>query len=78
LLRCVDRLPPGSAAVLDLGATTYLASAGVGMVLEALARAGDAGVGLRLRTRDGTAPARILDLAGVGSQTAGTAAPPSS
>jgi anti-anti-sigma factor len=78
VLRCVDRLPPGSAAVLDLRATTYLASAGVGMVLEALARAGDAGVGLRVRTRDGTAPARILDLAGVGSQTAGTAAPPPS
>jgi anti-anti-sigma factor len=78
LLRCVDRLPQGSAAVLDLRATTYLASAGVGMVLEALARAGDAGVGLRVRTRDGTPPARILDLAGVGSQTAGTAAPPSS
>ncbi|MGY1822508.1 SpoIIE family protein phosphatase [Geodermatophilus sp. SYSU D00079] len=78
LLRCLDRLPPGSAAVLDLGATTYLASAGVGLVLEALARAGDAGVGLDVRTREGTAPARILDLAGVGRQPAGTAVPPSS
>ncbi|MGY1662552.1 SpoIIE family protein phosphatase [Geodermatophilus sp. SYSU D00705] len=78
LLRCVDRLPPGSSAVLDLGPTTYLASAGVGMVLEALARAGDAGVGLRVRTSEGTAPARILELAGVGVQTTGTAVPPSS
>ncbi|MGY1638234.1 SpoIIE family protein phosphatase [Geodermatophilus sp. SYSU D00742] len=76
LLRHVDRLPPGSSAVLDLGPTSYLASAGVGMVLEALARAGEAGVALRVQTRQGTPPARILALAGVDSA-AGEAVAPS-
>ncbi|MBB3086377.1 SpoIIE family protein phosphatase [Geodermatophilus sabuli] len=65
LLRYLDRLPPGSVAVLDLRPTSYLASAGVGLVLEALARAGDVGVALHLRTERGSPPARILALAGV-------------
>jgi anti-anti-sigma factor len=66
LLTRIEQLAPGSVATLDLGPTGYLASAGVGLVLEAVARARRAGVELRVRTRPGTPPARILALAGVG------------
>ncbi|SFL80339.1 SpoIIE family protein phosphatase [Geodermatophilus ruber] len=74
LLRCLGQLPPGAVAVLDLRPTTYLASAGVGMILHALARAGAADVEVRVRTEPGTPPARILALAGLGGQAAGSAA----
>ncbi|MGY1704352.1 SpoIIE family protein phosphatase [Geodermatophilus sp. SYSU D00697] len=77
LLDRLAQLPAGSRATLDLRRTTYLASAGVGMLLQALARAGDAGLQLRLRTERGTPPARILGLAGLGEQPAGEAVRPS-
>ncbi|RFU20222.1 SpoIIE family protein phosphatase [Geodermatophilus marinus] len=66
LLARLAALPAGSAAVLDLRGTTHLASAGVGVVLAALARAGELGVALRVEAEPGTAPYRILALAGVG------------
>jgi anti-anti-sigma factor len=69
-------LPAGATAVLDLRGTGYLASAGVGMVLQAVARAGEAGVALRVETRQGTPPARILSVAGLG-ELAGSVVPPS-
>jgi anti-anti-sigma factor len=70
LLTRLEQLAPGSVATLDLGPTGYLASAGVGLVLEAVARARRSGVELRVRTRPGTPPARILALAGVGEPAA--------
>jgi PAS domain S-box-containing protein len=70
VLTRLEQLAPGSVATLDLGPTGYLASAGVGLVLEAVARARRAGVELRVRTRPGTPPARILALAGVGEPAA--------
>jgi anti-anti-sigma factor len=74
VLARLARLPIGTRATLDLRRTTYLASAGVGMLLEALARAGEAGLELRVRTEQGTPPARILALAGLGEQSGGGAA----
>jgi hypothetical protein len=46
-------------------------------VLQALARAGEVGLDLRVRTEHGTPPARILALAGLGEHSAGGAARPS-
>ncbi|MGY1591960.1 SpoIIE family protein phosphatase [Geodermatophilus sp. SYSU D00708] len=69
------RLPVGARATLDLRRTTYVASAGVGMLLEALARAGEAGLELRVRTERGTPPARILALAGLDEPGGGAARP---
>jgi anti-anti-sigma factor len=71
VLARLGQLGPGTVATLDLTATGYLASAGVGLVLEAAARARQAGVELRVRTRPGTPPARILALAGVEEPVAG-------
>jgi hypothetical protein len=51
--------------VLDLRPTNYLASAGVGMVLRARARAEDSGVPFRVETAAGSPPDRILRLAGL-------------
>ncbi|SET73753.1 SpoIIE family protein phosphatase [Geodermatophilus poikilotrophus] len=68
VLTRLEQLAPGSVATLDLGPTGYLASAGVGLVLEAVARARRAGVELRVLARPGTPPARILALAGVDEQ----------
>ncbi|HEV7211009.1 MAG TPA: SpoIIE family protein phosphatase [Blastococcus sp.] len=68
-------LPAGSSAVLDLGPTSYLASAGVGMVLQVLGEAAEGGVALRLRTVPGTPPARVLALAGIAEVPAGTRSP---
>ncbi|MGY1708998.1 SpoIIE family protein phosphatase [Geodermatophilus sp. SYSU D00758] len=75
LLARLAALPAGSTAVLDLRATTHLASAGVGVVLAALARAGELGVALRVDAEPGTAPYRILGLAGVGEDPTGAATP---
>jgi anti-anti-sigma factor len=58
-------LDPGVPAVLDLRPTSYLASAGVGLVLEARERATAAGVPFRVRTAAGSPPDRILTLAGL-------------
>ncbi|MGY1811003.1 SpoIIE family protein phosphatase [Blastococcus sp. SYSU D00669] len=52
--------------VLDLREVTYLASAGVGLVLAAAGRARSGGGSLRVVVRAGSAPARILELAGLG------------
>jgi len=68
-------LPAGASAVLDLGPTSYLASAGVGMVLQVLAEAADRGVTLRVRTAPGTPPARVLALAGLAEGPAGDSPP---
>ncbi|MCU1668647.1 MAG: multi-sensor signal transduction histidine kinase [Blastococcus sp.] len=70
LLAELDTLPAGAAADLDLGSTAYLASAGVGMVLQVLALAADRGVRLRLRAAPGTPSARVLALAGLGDAVA--------
>ncbi|WP_100499749.1 SpoIIE family protein phosphatase [Geodermatophilus chilensis] len=77
VLARLDQLAPGSAATLDLRPTGYLASAGVGLVLEAAARARRAGVELRVAIGPGTPPARILALAGVGDAVAGAPVEPS-
>jgi anti-anti-sigma factor len=69
----LEQLGPGTVATLDLTATGYLASAGVGLVLEAGARARQAGVELRVLARPGTPPARILALAGVDEPVPGVA-----
>ena len=76
VLARLEQLPAGSVATLDLRPTGYLASAGVGLVLEALARARQAGVELSVRTQPGTPPARILALAGVGEAAGMPSAPP--
>jgi anti-anti-sigma factor len=63
--RRLDQLTPGVPVVLDLRPTTYLASAGVGMVLEARARALARGNPFRVRTAPGSPPDRILALTGL-------------
>ncbi|MGY1605193.1 SpoIIE family protein phosphatase [Geodermatophilus sp. SYSU D00815] len=63
LLAAADR--PGGELVLDLREVTYLASAGVGLVLEADRRVRAAGGRLRVLVRGGSAPARTLSLAGL-------------
>jgi anti-anti-sigma factor len=73
LLARLDTLPAGVEADLDLGSITYLASAGVGMVLQLLTEAADRGVRLRLRVGPGTPAARVLALAGVGDPVTGEA-----
>ncbi|GAA3179306.1 hypothetical protein GCM10010531_36650 [Blastococcus jejuensis] len=65
LLRALGELPPGVAVVLDLRPTTYLASAGVGVVLQARAQAAAGGLPFHVRTAVGTVPHRILGLAGL-------------
>ena len=49
-----------ASATLDLRGTTYLASAGVGLLLEADAQARRAGLALRLLVRPGSSVARLL------------------
>jgi anti-anti-sigma regulatory factor len=51
--------------VLDLERTTYLASAGVGMILQLAVEAAARRLQLHLRTVPGTPPARVLELAGI-------------
>jgi anti-anti-sigma factor len=53
------------AASVDLRGTTYLASAGVGLLLQAAAAAGAAGRSLRVVVRPGSAPARLLQVGGL-------------
>jgi anti-anti-sigma regulatory factor len=50
---------------VDLTRTGYLASAGVGLLLEVAAVARDRGIALRVRTGPGSVPARILAITGV-------------
>jgi anti-anti-sigma factor len=68
LLRHLDELVPGSPVVLDLGRTTYLASAGVGMVLHVVDEAAERRLQLHVHTEHGTPPARVLELAGLGGR----------
>ncbi len=63
VLAAVSR--PAQEAVLDLGAVGYLASAGVGLLLEAAAAAREAGGSARVRVAPGSAPARVLRLSGL-------------
>jgi serine phosphatase RsbU (regulator of sigma subunit)/anti-sigma regulatory factor (Ser/Thr protein kinase)/anti-anti-sigma regulatory factor len=65
LARRFAELDPGVPVVLDLRPTSYLASAGVGMVLRVQARAAEAGLPFRVETATGSPPDRILRLAGV-------------
>jgi anti-anti-sigma factor len=65
VLRRMRAAPAGAPIELDLRPTTYLASAGVGAVLEARAQAAAAGLPFSVRTTEGTAPHRILGLAGL-------------
>ena len=64
----LDRLaavPTGTPVTLDLGRTSYLASAGVGTLLQVLTAARERQVPLAVRAAAGSAPARILALAGL-------------
>jgi anti-anti-sigma factor len=67
VLRRLAERTPGEPVVLDLGETTYLASAGVGLVLRARAAAEARGVPFAVRTTDGSAADRILTLSGLGT-----------
>jgi anti-anti-sigma factor len=60
-------LPPGTAVTLDLGGTSYLASAGVGLLLELHAHARARGLRLGVRCDPHGVPARVLGLTGVDS-----------
>jgi anti-anti-sigma factor len=64
-LRVLEDLPEGGRVVLDLEPVGYLASAGVGLVLELRAVAAARHTVLDVRTRPGSAPARALALSGV-------------
>ncbi|MBM7806715.1 PAS domain S-box-containing protein [Geodermatophilus bullaregiensis] len=61
-LRVLEELPAGAQAVLDLTTVPYLASAGVGLVLELQAAAAARRAVLDVRTAPGSAPARVLTL----------------
>jgi anti-anti-sigma factor len=54
-----------SAPTVDLRGTTYLASAGVGLLLQAAAAASTADRSLRVVVRPGSAPARLLQVGGL-------------
>ncbi|MGD9529198.1 MAG: SpoIIE family protein phosphatase [Pseudonocardia sp.] len=61
-----ERIEPAARALmLDLDGITYLASAGLGVLLEVVALARERGVTLGLRTRPGGIAARVLELAGL-------------
>jgi anti-anti-sigma factor len=60
-------LPPGTAVTLDLRPVTFLASAGVGLLLELHAHARSLGLRLRVRADPRSVPARVLGLTGVDS-----------
>ena len=70
LLDRVAATPAGTPVTLDLGRTAYLASAGVGTVLQVLAAARERRVRLAVRTAAGSPPARILALAGLSGASA--------
>jgi PAS domain S-box-containing protein len=76
LLTRVGELTEGEMATLDLRPTVYLASAGLGLVLQMVSVAEARGVGLRVRTEPGTPPARILSLAGLGELGSRSGSPP--
>jgi anti-anti-sigma factor len=59
-------LPPGGTVALDLQGVSYLASAGVGLLLELRAHARGRGLRLEVRLAPDGVPARVLGLSGVG------------
>ncbi|WP_051683788.1 SpoIIE family protein phosphatase [Blastococcus sp. URHD0036] len=61
----------GAGTVLDLRAVSYLASAGVGLLLETAAAVRRAGSRLRLDTVPGSAPDRVLRMSGLPADLAG-------
>jgi anti-anti-sigma factor len=61
----------GETVTLDLSATDYLASAGVGLLLEAAGAARTRGVDLRVHVEPGSVAARVLALTGVGEALSG-------
>jgi len=66
LLGTIGGLDGGPTEVtVDLRGTTYLASAGVGLLLEAADRASSGGRSLQVLVRRGSAPARLLELGGL-------------
>ena len=79
LVSALEALPRGATAVLDLTPTTYLASAGVGMILALMSEAGGRGIDLRLRSAEGSATERVFALTGLGGllEAAAVAAAPS-
>ena len=74
LARRLAELGPGVPVVLDLGPTRYLASAGVGMLLEVQAWAAASGHPFRVQTAPGSPPERILRLVGLADGLGGGAA----
>jgi anti-anti-sigma factor len=56
---------PGGVVTVDLTRTSYLASAGVGLLLELATASREQGIDIRVRTAPGTVPDRILALTGV-------------
>jgi anti-anti-sigma factor len=65
LLAQLAALPAGARVTLDLGATTYLPSAGIGLLLEATEQARARGVELCLAADPAGLAARVLALAGL-------------
>jgi anti-anti-sigma factor len=60
-------LPPGGSVTLDLHGVSYLASAGVGLLLELQAHARGRGLRIVVRCAPDGVPARVLGLTGVGA-----------
>ncbi|WP_181784676.1 STAS domain-containing protein, partial [Pseudonocardia pini] len=63
LIDLVGTVEPGALIRLDLDGVGYLASAGVGMLVDLVRHAADRGIRISLGARPGTAAARVLDLA---------------
>ena len=66
-------LPEGGRLTLDLRPTTYLPSAGIGLLLEVLEHARARGVDLRILTEPTGLPARAFALAGLDTRDTGAA-----
>ena len=79
LLAALEGQPRGAIVELDLTATSYLASAGVGMILQLVGEGTARGIELRLLSAEGSATARVFALTGLGGLLeAGIPAAPSS
>jgi anti-anti-sigma factor len=61
----LEGLPVGTVVTLDLRGVGYLASAGVGLLVQLHARARNRGLRLRVRADPGSVPTRVLALTGV-------------
>ena len=66
-------LPDGGRLTLDLRPTTYLPSAGIGLLLEVLEHARARGIDLRILTEPAGLPARAFALAGLDMRDTGAA-----